>query len=297
MELTFLGTGCMMPTRKRSLGGVFLSYGSEGVLFDCGEGTQRQFRISGIKPTKITKILLTHWHGDHVLGLAGLLQTLGAEGYNKKIEVYGPKGTKEFMKHMFKSFIFDINIDLKIVDVDAGKFFENEKFYLEAKRLIHSAKILGFSFVEKDKRRINLDFVKKLKIPDGPLLGKLQKNKEITWKNKKIKPEQATTIVKGKKITYITDTMFCDSCVKLAKDSDILITEAVFTKEFKDKAKEYKHLTAEDAAVIAKKSNSKRLILTNFSQRHKTTETLKKEAKNLFKNTECVEDFSKITEI
>jgi len=297
MEIVFLGTSCMMPTKKRAQAGVFFSYGSTGLLFDCGEGTQRQLRIAGIKPTRITKILLSHWHGDHVLGLPGLIQTLGGENYNKKLEIYGPKDTKKYMENMFKSFICDINIEIEIFDVDEGKFFENEEFYLEAKKLVHRCEILGFCFVEKDKRKINLNYIKKIGLPKGPLLGKLQKNKKIIWKNNTIYPGQATYVIKGKKISYITDTMFCDACVMIAKNADLLIAEAVYVENLKEKAKKYKHLTAKDAALIAKKANVKKLVLTHFSQRYKTTTPLKEEAKNYFNNVMCAEDFKKIIKI
>lgn len=294
MWLVFLGTSCMMPTKKRGQASVFLSYGSDGLLFDCGEGTQRQLKIAGIKPTKITKILLSHWHGDHVLGLPGLIQTLAGEKYNKKLEIYGPKGTQRYIERMLSLFIFEGNIKMVVVDIGEGKFFENKNFFLEAKKLIHRSKVIGFSFVEKEKRKINLNFIKKIKLPEGPLLGKLQKNKEVVWKGKTIKPKQATYVVRGKKITYITDTLLCEECIELAKDADILITEAVYTQDLMEKAYEYKHLTAKDAALIANKAGVKKLVLTHFSQRYKNTLPLEEEAKTYFNNVVCAEDFTKI---
>ncbi|MBN2112208.1 MBL fold metallo-hydrolase, partial [Candidatus Woesearchaeota archaeon] len=137
MEIVFLGTSCMVPTKERNHSAFFLSYKAEGILFDCGEGTQRQLKIAGIKPQKVTKILLTHWHGDHVLGLPGLIQTLGASEYSKTLEIYGPKGTSKHIKAMFEAFVFDKPFEMKVKEVAGGKFFENADFILEAKPLKH----------------------------------------------------------------------------------------------------------------------------------------------------------------
>ena len=133
MELTFLGTGSMVPTTKRNHSATFFSYKNQGILFDCGEGTQRQFRIARLKPSKITKILITHWHGDHVLGLPGLLQTMATSGYTGTVELYGPKGSKAFLKKMMSSFKVEVKVKVKVKDVIKGVFFEND-LWTERKR-------------------------------------------------------------------------------------------------------------------------------------------------------------------
>src|SRR3989338_8351527 len=179
MQLTFLGTSSMVPTKERNQIAVFLSYGSEGILFDCGEVTQRQFKIAGISLTKITKILLSHWHGDHVLGLPGLIQTLSSMDYGGKLEIYGPSGTKKRMEKMFEAFVFDKRIDFVVKELKDGIFFENNEFKLESYALEHGIETLGYRFVEKDKRKIDMEKVKKFNIPVGPLLGKLQEGKVI----------------------------------------------------------------------------------------------------------------------
>src|SRR3989338_8073466 len=131
MEITFLGTSSMVPTKERNQIAVFLSYNTSGILFDCGEGTQRQFKIANIPLPKVTKILLTHWHGDHVLGLPGLMQTLSSLNYSSKLEIYGPKGTKKRIEHMFEAFVFDKKLDFEAVYITKdGKFFENSEFIL-----------------------------------------------------------------------------------------------------------------------------------------------------------------------
>ncbi len=294
MQITFLGTSAMVPTKERNHSAVLVSYGTEGILVDCGEGTQRQMKIAGIKPSKITKILISHWHGDHVLGIPGLIQTLAKNGYEKTLEIYGPKGTTERMNHLFKAFSFEDKIEIKIKEITKKKFFDGNDFYLEALPLEHSIETLGFSFIEKDRRRIKAGFVTKIGIPEGPLLGKLQSGESITFKGKKITPEQATYLVKGKKITFVSDTVYCNNALELAIDSDILVCEATYADNLKEKAEEYRHMTSRQAALIANKSNSKKLILTHFSQRYKTMQDVEDDAKDIFSNTICAYDFMKL---
>ena len=294
MQLTFLGTSSMVPTKERNQIAVFLSYGSEGILFDCGEGTQRQFKIAGISLTKVTKILLSHWHGDHVLGLPGLIQTLSSTDYKGKLEIYGPIGTKKRMEKMFEAFVFDKRLNFVVKEVKNGVFFENNEFQLEAYSLEHGIEILGYRFVEKDKRKIDMKKIKKFNIPDGPLIGKLQQNKSIEHNGKKIMPDEVAYIENGKKIAYITDTVLCDNCYKIADDADLLICEATYSSKLVGKSEEHGHMTAKQAAQIANKSNAKQLILIHFSARYKNTQELEEDARNIFDNVICANDFMKI---
>lgn len=296
MKITFLGTGSMLPTEKRNLSSILLSYENENILFDCAEGTQRQLKVARISPTKITKILISHWHSDHVLGLPGLLQTIAAFSPRKTIDIFGPIGTKKFIDLIQKTFIPRHNINIKINEIaKKGKILDAKKFYLEASYLDHTSGCLGFSFIEKDRRKINIKYLRKLGLKSGPILKNLQEGKSIVYKNKKISPDKATTIAKGRKITILLDTRYCKNAIDLAKSSTLLITEAMFLEDLKELAKEYGHLTAKQAAQIAKKSNSKKLILTHFSQRYKTTDKIKKEARSIFKSTEVANDFLSIS--
>jgi ribonuclease Z len=294
MELTFLGTGCMSPTKERNHQAIFLTYRNEGLLFDCGEGTQRQFFQADIKVTKITKMFISHWHGDHVLGIPGLLQTLNNSDYSGTLEIFGPKGIKENIDGLLKVYDFSLVFDHRITEIKDGDVIETSDYAVAAVGLEHSVECLGFSFVEKDRLRIKLPFIKKKGIPEGPLLGKLQDGQDIEWKGEKIKAEDATYPVKGKKISFVMDTVLCNGCNTLAKDADILVCESVYTKKYEDKAEEYKHMTAEQAGLLASRSNVDRLILTHFSQRFKTTEELCEEAKTVFDNTICAFDFMKV---
>ncbi len=295
MQITFLGTSSMVPTKERNQIAVFLSYGPDGILFDCGEGTQRQFKIAGISLTKISRIFISHWHGDHVLGLPGLIQTLSSMDSNHKLEIYGPMGTNKRMEKMFEAFVFDKRINLTVKEIKDGVFFENNDFQLEAYSLEHGIETLGYKFIEKDKRKVDMKKVKKLGIPVGPLLGRLQEGKGIEHNGKKIKPDDATYIENGKKIAYITDTVLCDNCYKIAENADILICEATYASKLADKSEEYGHMTANQAGQLANKANAKQLILIHFSARYKNTQELEEDARDIFDNVICAKDFMKIS--
>lgn len=293
MKITFLGTSCMVPTKDRNHNGIFLEHLGECVLVDCGEGIQRQFKSIDIKPTKITKIFITHWHGDHVLGLPGLLQTLNKSDYDKKLDIYGPSGTKKSFEYMFKAFSFKLDFEYEIFDIEDTKI-KLKEIVVVSKPLEHGLPCLGYSFIENDKRRIKPLEIKKLGIPDGPLLGELQNNMSIMWKGKKITPNDATYVVKGKKVSIVLDTEINKNAYLLAKDADLLICEATYTSDLEDKAKEYKHLTSKQAALLASQSNVDKLVLTHVSQRHKTPEIILEEAKNVFENVIVAYDFMKL---
>ncbi|MFH1181823.1 MAG: ribonuclease Z [Candidatus Woesearchaeota archaeon] len=295
MELLFLGTSSMVPTKERNHSALLLTYGAENILIDCGEGTQRQMKIAGIAMPKVTKILISHWHGDHVLGLPGLIQTLSASEYSKKLEIYGPVGTKKHFEYIKKAFFFEERFEAEITEVEKGVFVDNADFYIECLPLDHSVPCIGFRFVEKDKRKMDMDVVKKFGIPTGPLLGELQAGKAITLKGKKIAADDVTTIKKGKIVAFVEDTSLNSNCVKLAKDADILVCEATYADDLEEKANEYKHLTAKHAAMIANDADAKQLILTHFSARYKNLDQLGEDARNIFDNTLCAKDFMRIS--
>jgi len=296
MQITILGTSAMVPTKTRNHSGILISFDTEGIMFDCGEAIQRQLKLAGIKLTKVTRVLLSHWHGDHVLGLPGLMQSLDMEEYGKKLQIYGPKGTIKKMDLLNQVFSLEKEMDYKCHDISSPKntIIDTEKFKINAIKLDHRTDCYGFSFIEKDRRRIKINEIKKLKIPHGPLLGKLQKGQTVKHKGKTVKPDDVTYIVKGKKITYIADTRMCKNAIKLAKDSDVLICESTYEARHKEKAEKYYHLTSTDAANIASNSNSKQLILTHISQRYKDTTDLLNQTKDIFPNTELGYDLMKI---
>ena len=290
IKLTFLGTSAAIPSAKRNHTAILLTYYGENILVDCGEGTQRQFRKARLNPCKITRILITHWHADHILGIPGLLKTFALSGYNKTLFIYGPRGTKILMKALLKLFAFKGEYPIKVEEVDE-KFFETKDFYLKAKKMTHSVPCNAYIFVKKGQIRIDKQKLKKTKLPSGPLLQKLKHGKNISHKGKKYLAKDLTFEEGDKKISFVLDTSMNRQVVSFVKDSDLLICESNFSSEDKAKAKEYKHLTSKQAAEIAKKSKSKKLILTHLSQRYENNpKKVLNEAKKVFKNSYLVND-------
>ncbi len=290
IKITFLGTSDAIPSSERNHTSILLRYKEENILIDCGEGTQRQFRKADLNPGKITKILITHWHGDHILGLPGLFQSLASSGYKKTLHVYGPKGTKKAIEDILRIFVFAKEYKIEIKEVD-GKFFETENFYLSSEKMTHSIPCNGYVFVEKGQIRIDKNKLKKERIPNGPLLGELKKGKDIVHNSKKYLAKKLTFKEEDKKISFILDTSLNRQIIPFVKNSDLLICESTFSEDLKDIAKEHSHLTSRQAAEIAKRSNSKKLVLTHLSQRYeKDKSKILNEAKKVFKNSIIAED-------
>lgn len=294
INLTFLGTGSAIPTKKHNHVAILASFADENLLFDCGEGTQRQFRYADISATKITSIFITHWHGDHILGLPGLFQTLAMSNYSKTLHIYGPRGTRRFVQ-LIQELVFDFHINLEVHEVGAGVVLDKKDFKVEAAEMSHGTPTLAYSLILKDKIRLNKAKVKKLKLPNSPILRDLQNGKDITLNGKKIKAKDVVYVEKGKKITFVLDTAYNQHAIEIAKNSDILVTECSFSRESADKAREYKHLTSEDAAKIAKLSKSKKLLLIHLSYRYEhVPQMIEKEAKKIFKNVKVLKDLDSI---
>jgi len=294
MEIVFLGTSGMQPTAERNLQSTLVLDREETIMIDCGEGTQRQMKLAKIKSTKLTRVLITHNHADHILGLGGLIRNLSANQYSGTLEIYGPKGIKEVYNNLVTNTPGEINIKVNVHEISEGLVFSSRYIEVHALKLKHSITCFGYSIKEKDKLKMNTSYLEKFGLKQHPILGKLQKGEDIIWEGKKITVEKATTKILGKKVTILLDTMKCDNCIKLAEDSDLLITEATFSSKDKETAKEHNHMTTEDAASIAKASRSKKLILTHFGQRYKDTSELEKEAKKIFKQVSCAKDLMKV---
>lgn len=298
MKLVFLGTSGMVPTKDRNVQSIYLDYNGEGILLDCGEGTQRQISIAGLNAQKIKTILISHWHGDHVSGLVGLLQTLGnfsSEG--KKIRLFGPKGTKEYFKHTMSSCIFENTLDIEITELEPKgleTFYENNEYELQAISLEHSTPCIGYSFVKKERRKMNSKKLGEFGIKQGPMVGQLQSGKSVQVDGRDVKPEDVSEIEGEHKIAFIFDTQLTNACYDLANGADLVVSEAVYKHELAHKAEEYKHMTAHQAAQVASEAGASELILTHFSQRYKDVSELELEAKDVFENVRCAYDFMKV---
>ncbi|MBU2617026.1 MAG: ribonuclease Z [Nanoarchaeota archaeon] len=285
MKLTFLGTSDSVPSAMRNHPAILLTYGGENILIDCGEGTQRQFRKVHLNPCRITRLLITHWHADHVLGIPGLLKTLELSGYNKTLYVYGPSGTKELMRKLLDLFGFRNEYKIKIEEV-SGKFFECDDFYLEAQRMTHGIACNAYSFVKKGQVRIDKAKLKKLKIESGPHLKNLKAGKDIVYGKKKYRMKDLTYSDDDKKVSFVLDTSFNKDIVPFVKNANAFVCESTFTSELEDKAKAHKHLTSVQAAQIAKAAKTGKLFLIHVSQRFsKDSDKVLSEAKKVFKNS------------
>lgn len=270
IELTFLGTGSAIPTVRRNHPGFLLKFKDENILVDCGEGTQRQFRKAGKNPCKVTKILITHWHGDHVFGLPGMLNTLVLNGYSKKLEIYGPSGTKEWV-----SKYFDLvgrramgKLDLEVKEVGNGVVFENGEYMLESRKVEHDCPAVAYAFIVKEKSRLDSDKLKKLGLPSSPLLGRLAKGEVVEIDGKKIDGKKLVYNEAARKVAFVMDTRDCDGARDIAKDADLLVIESTYSKEESAEVLERAHLSSVEAAKIGKKAKVRALALVHLSQRY-----------------------------
>lgn len=297
INVTFLGTSSMVPTTTRNVPATYLEYKGEGILIDCGEGAQRQMSIAGISRSKVKKILITHWHADHTAGLLGLLQTINNRDNPFVLHIIGPVGTKAYLDHMMKATVFDNQLELNVEEFDCPDVttvYENQEYFIQAANLQHGPPCLGFSFIEKDRRRMKVKKLEELGIPPGPIYAKLQKGNNVMVNGKKVLAEDVTSIVSGKKLTLITDTVFCQNAVALAQEADTLICEATYAQEHEQKAEEHNHMTSTQAAQIASMANVGNMYLFHFSQRYTSTREILEDAKDVFENTTIANDFMKM---
>ena len=288
MKLRILGTSSAFPTRTRNHTANLLNYSGESLLFDCGEGTQRQLRISNENPQKITKIFISHWHGDHVLGLPGLLQSMGMNRRTSRLEIYGPIGTKKKLDAIMKAYESDrlsYRIDIKeIRPKKVVTIFENDKYRINSVLLTHTVPCLGYSFEEKEKVRIDTSILKDMGVKTKhPSLRDLTLKKNVTINGKKIDWKKVTYTQPGKKFSVAIDTSYCDQIVDLAKNSDVFLCEATFSNKIKDSAEKGGHMTTKEAAKLGKRAKVSHLVLTHFSQRYRSTKELESEAKSVFR--------------
>ena len=295
MEIIFLGTSSAVPTLERNHPSIALRAFAEVMLFDCGEGTQRQLIEAKISPMKITKIFISHFHGDHILGLGGLIQSLGFRGREKDLDIYGPKGLHKIINAISSFGYFQINYNLNIHEIQDGTIIETEDYVVECAKVEHNIPSYAYSIREKKKPLFLREKAEELGIPPGPLYEKLHNGEEVEFEGRIIKPEQVLgEAKKGKKISYSGDTRPCEAMIRLARDSDILIHESTYEAEDYQRAVDNAHSTSVEAAEIAKEAEVKELMLTHISTRYTSDENIKSEAQKVFKNTKVARDYMKI---
>lgn len=298
MKLTVLGTSASTPSKERNLSAVMLNFNGLNYLFDCPEGTQRQLMKAKLSYMKIHAIFLSHFHGDHILGLPGLIATMSMHQRDYPLLVFGPKGVKETVQKSLALSLLKVNFEIKAIEVKQGKIFEEEKFFVEAFKLKHDIPCYGFVFKEKDSLgKFQREKALKLGVPEGPLWKELHKGKKVKVGKKTFKPEDVVDSSKkkvGKKVSIVFDTLANNSYIPKIRDSDVLLHESTFLEKLKERAKETMHSTAKGAARIAVKAKVKKLVLFHFSPRHKETEKFDIEAREFFGNVIAAKDLEEI---
>jgi ribonuclease Z len=292
VKVTFLGTGGSVPTKKRNLPSLTVRTDGGLVMFDCGEGTQKQFLIAKLGFNREMRILVSHMHADHILGIPGMLHSMSFMGRSRDLEIYGPPGIGEFVKCTTETVKFRPMFPIRAVDVHAGTIAKTDSYSIKAAWADHGVPCLAYSLTENDKPgRFHPAKARKLGIPKGPVWKMLQMGKPVKVGGKRI---DASKVVdpprRGLKITYAVDTRPCDRVAELASGSDLLIHDGMFSSDASERAKEYGHSTVAQAATIAKRSHSKNLALTHFSAIYEDTKQLLAEAKAIFPRTIAAED-------
>lgn len=289
-KLTVLGSSAQVPTKERNHSGYYLSWDKKGFLFDPGEGTQRQMTRFGIKSTSITHLFISHFHGDHCLGLPGVLQRMMMDGVEHSPEIYFPKSGQVFLENLIRASFYSGSMNLSLNPLENEQHsFESDTFVIKSVKLSHTLDCYGFQVVERDGFTLLPDKIRARGVI-GNLIGQLVKNGEITLDDKKVSLSEVSIPRRGQKFGFITDTRFCKQAIELAQDSDLLLCESTYLSDLETLADTYGHLTASQAATIAKQAGVKKLVLSHFSQRYLDQHVMEHEASNIFPNCFAARD-------
>ncbi|TVQ19700.1 MAG: ribonuclease Z [Leptolyngbya sp. DLM2.Bin15] len=301
MQLTFLGTSSGIPTRSRNVSSIALRLPqrAEVWLFDCGEGTQHQILRSDIRVSQITRIFVTHMHGDHIYGLMGLLASCGLAGNPSRIDIYGPPKLDDYLRACGRYSQTHFSYPVKVHTVTPGILYEDDEFVVSCEALTHRVPAFGYRVAEKDRAgRFNVDRATALGIPSGPLYGKLKRGEWVTLPDgRQINgADLCGPTEMGRKFVYCTDTIYCDNAVTLAQDADVLVHEATFSHHDAEMAYQRLHSTSTMAAQVALSAKAQQLVMTHFSPRYAPGNAvdlgdLLAEARAIFPNTIMAHDF------
>lgn len=298
IRVVFLGTSGSVPTLKRSLPSMVIQCPKEIWMFDCGENTQRQMMKAKVSFHKKLKVFLTHLHGDHVLGLPGVLQTMALMDRKEPVTVYGPPGIKDFLFCTKETLNFGLTFQVEISEIlSEGILFENKEYSVVAVKSDHAIDSYCYAFVEKPRPgKFYPQKTQSLGVPKGELWSKLQGGQEITLEDGKVvKPQDVMGPMRaGRKIVYTGDTRPFEEFAKFAADADIIVHESTFDDSLTEKAALDGHSTPSQAASQAKLAGAKQLILTHISARYPDATLLVEQAKKIFAGTTVAEDFMEI---
>lgn len=301
VQITFLGTSSGVPTRSRNVSGVALRLPqkAEVWLFDCGEGTQHQFLRSELKVGQLTRIFVTHMHGDHIFGLMGLLASCGLAGNPDRIDIYGPPDLDEYLKACRRYSQTHFSYPVKVHTVLPGVVFEDDEYRVSCQLLKHRVPAYGYRVEEKDRPgHFNVEKATELGIPPGPIYGKLKRGETIVLPDgRRIDGTKLSgPVQRGRTLVYCTDTVYCDAAVELAIDADVLIHEATFAHQDAELAYQRLHSTSTMAAQVALGAQVQQLVMTHISPRYAPGNAIEAkdlllEARAIFPNTEMASDF------
>ena len=296
LDVVFLGTAASMPTAQRSPAALLVRRGSERLLFDCGEGTQRQLQRSSIGLPDLQDIFLTHFHADHFLGLPGMLKTFALRGRDETpLTVHGPHGLRELFTRL-RPFLGRLPYPLTVVELEPGERLDRGEYAIEGFAVEHGPDALGYALVEPERPgRFDVSAADALGIPDGPARGRLQAGEEVTLDSgRAVAPAEVLGAPRpGRKLVLTGDTAPSPLVVQVAHEADLLVHEASFLAEEKERARETLHSTAADAAEVARLARVRLLALTHVSPRYFGPE-LAGEARAVFPDTVVPRDFDLI---
>ena len=291
VRIVFFGTGGSWPSPERNVMGIGIQIDSEVLLFDCGEGTQRQMMRTNMSFMKVKRIFLTHYHGDHFLGVAGMIQTMALNERKEPLEIYGPERTIDILTRYLSIGYYSVTFPVYLYELRGEEKLDFGDYEVQTLRVDHPVPTLAYALKEKDMPRIDRDKAKRLGL-SSKLLEKLRKEGVIEYKGKKISIDDVSGGMRiGRKIVYSGDTKPLPEMVEFARDADVLIHEATVESSLEDKANKYGHSSARQAAEIAKKAGVKNLLLVHISPRYKDPSPLEKEARRIFPNTLVMKDF------
>lgn len=285
-----LGTASQVPTRERNHNGYLLRWDEEGFLFDPGEGTQRQMLYAGVAVSEITKIFITHLHGDHCLGLPGILQRLSLDRVPHPVELYYPASGRRFIENLKNASAYH-NV-ARIEDrpiTESGLIFKGKKYSVIAERLDHPQEDFGYRVQEHDDVTM-LPAELEARGVRGPNVGRLKQQGRIELDGRVIEVSEVSIHKRGQSMAFVMDTRVCDTAESLARDADMLVIESTYLASETKEAVENGHLTAAQAATIAKRAGANLLVLTHFSQRYGFIQEFVAEAKEIHPNVVAVRD-------
>lgn len=290
-----LGTASQVPTRHRNHNGYLLRWDDEGLLFDPGEGTQRQMLLAGVAMSSVTRLCLTHFHGDHCLGVPGVVQRVSLDRVRHPVPAYFPASGLEYFHRLRHASVFDDQADIPEHPVVADGPVATGAFgLLETRRLDHRIDTIGYRLIEPDGRRFVPELLARHGIT-GRDVGELQRTGSVTVDGPVTELSQVSEARRGQKFAFVMDTRLCDAVFELADSADMLVIEATFVHADTDLATRYGHLTARQAGRVAAECGVRRLVLTHFSQRYPDTRQHRDEAAEVFAGDVVVaEDLTRI---